>query len=729
MSPHQKHKTQVLHATGYSILLARPHALANNNELKTVAHRFSLRSDQRTNADAAFADSDISDGQTANACNRGLLQAVSFPLERGGMPSYKLATETILPMNEFKYRADIDGLRALAVSLVLLFHAGLGFPGGFVGVDVFFVISGFLITGILWKKEQEIHLSEFWIRRTRRILPASLVVVAATLVAGYVILLPSDFSSLAKSAIAQQAMVSNVFFWRNTGYFSGDAELKPLLHTWSLGVEEQFYLGYPLLVSVLRRFSRRTATASLAAMFVVSFAMSEWGIQTRPSAAFFLLPTRAWEMIMGGLLQIAPVTSRPNKTLSCLLEAVGLTAILAPALLYGPSTRFPALSALPPCLGAALIIHANSHDHNILGKLLSTKPAVYVGLLSYSLYLWHWPILSYLKHINCGATPSLLSRISALAASFVISAVTMRLIETPFRSRKLLPQTKHLILATALSSIFIVGCSSLIVLRDGYPGRFSQRALSYAAAKKSASFIRQVTTADISSGNIPEFGETSSPCKCVIWGDSHAMALTSGLDSVLKEYHTKGIQTTHASTAPILDFYVTERYGLNENAPAFNSAVIDMIIKQEVQGVILAGLWSSYTKNKQFEECLYTTTEKLIQAGIQVAIVRDVAMHKADIPTLLSMSDRFGWDQEAIGVTQADYAQANDRCDQVFSKLRNRGVMVLDPQPLLTDERGFWRSQFNGVSMYRDSHHLSTAGSLRISPIYIPFIEALCNSE
>ena len=223
-------------------------------------------------------------------------------------------------MIDFKYRPDVDGLRAVAVTLVLLFHAGLGFSGGFIGVDVFFVISGFLITGLILKEQEsgKFSLANFWVRRIRRIIPAATVVVVAVLVAGFFILLPRDYEDLGKSAIAQQLMLSNVYFWRNTGYFDGPADLKALLHTWSLAVEEQFYLGYPFLMMLLHRFGRKVTVGALTFLGVGSLIVSVYGVEHHPSATFFLLPTRAWELLIGGLICFLP---KPTRVPSWLLAS------------------------------------------------------------------------------------------------------------------------------------------------------------------------------------------------------------------------------------------------------------------------------------------------------------------------------------------------------------------------------------------------------------------------
>ena len=234
-------------------------------------------------------------------------------------------------MIDLKYRPDVDGLRAVAVLLVLLFHADLGFTGGFVGVDVFFVISGFLITGLILKKQREnrFELSQYWIRRIRRILPASMLMTGVTLIVGRFILMPPDYQNLGASALAQQLMVSNLYFWQNTGYFDAPANLQPLMHTWSLAVEEQFYLIFPFLLYSMGRFSSRVQLSALIPLFSMSFIASEWCVQNEPSAAYFLLPSRAWEMILGGLICYLPVPTTRFQKINGFFSLASLTTIVA----------------------------------------------------------------------------------------------------------------------------------------------------------------------------------------------------------------------------------------------------------------------------------------------------------------------------------------------------------------------------------------------------------------
>ena len=301
------------------------------------------------------------------------------------------------------YRADIDGLRAVAIVLVVLFHATSRCPGGFIGVDVFFVISGFLITALLLDEQRRdrFRLGEFWIRRVRRLLPAAVVMVSATLIAGFWFMLPEHYEDLAKSAIAQQLLVSNVHFMRKSGYFDGSAELMPLLHTWSLAVEEQFYVGYPPLLLLLGRLPRRMMVAALVVLAAVSFAVSDWGVRTHPEATFYLLPTRAWEILIGGLICFAPMPRHRSAWVANLLAGLGMSGILLSAWLFNAVTPFPGRAALLPCLATAMVIYANSLTTTLVGRFLQMRPVVFVGLVSYSLYLWHWPILSFLRYLRC----------------------------------------------------------------------------------------------------------------------------------------------------------------------------------------------------------------------------------------------------------------------------------------------------------------------------------------
>ena len=296
------------------------------------------------------------------------------------------------------YRADIDGLRALAVLPVLFFHFHIKlFSGGFVGVDIFFVISGYLITQIIFAdlKRDRFSIVTFYERRIRRIFPALLTVLAVTTLVAFTVLLPAEVEDYGKSLMAATISFSNVYFWSESGYFDAPASLKPLLHTWSLGVEEQFYLLFPLLMAWLYRNHRRYLPHVLIVAALASFGAAVYVMQTNPSSAFYLPHLRAWELMIGAMLAIGMFPPLLKSWQRELAASVGFALIVFAVLTYTAATPFPGLNAVAPCVGAALILAAGQHGTTVVGRVLSLKPIVWVGLISYSLYLWHWPVMSF----------------------------------------------------------------------------------------------------------------------------------------------------------------------------------------------------------------------------------------------------------------------------------------------------------------------------------------------
>ena len=301
-----------------------------------------------------------------------------------------------------KYRGEIDGLRTLAVVPVILFHAGIApFGGGFIGVDVFFVISGYLISTIIINELDEGRFSilRFYERRARRILPALFFVMLACVPFAWFWLMPRDLRDFAESLTAVTFFVSNFLFWMEAGYFETTAELKPLLHTWSLAVEEQYYIIFPVLMMILMPLGQRVVMISLVVLFIASLILSQWGIYNRPSATFFLLPARGWELLVG---VFAAIYLRKNPdftrtTQADLLSIAGLILIVVPIFIYTHDTPFPGAYALPATIGTGLII-LFARKGTIANKLLATRPMVAIGLVSYSAYLWHQPVFAFFKH-------------------------------------------------------------------------------------------------------------------------------------------------------------------------------------------------------------------------------------------------------------------------------------------------------------------------------------------
>ncbi|HEX3776018.1 MAG TPA: acyltransferase [Polyangiaceae bacterium] len=404
-------------------------------------------------------------------------------------------------MAKLSYRPEIDGLRAIAVGVVLLYHLGLGVPGGYVGVDVFFVISGFLITTLVVADiaAGEFGLAQFWERRVRRIAPALLLVLTLTTVVSWFMLVPADFDAFGRSLTYESLLLSNVFFWKTTNYF-GSSDTQPLLHTWSLAVEEQFYLLFPVLLMALTRLGRARLRVWLGLIACASFAWSLRATVRHPVDAFYLLPARAWELLVGAVLAMSgPVRARA--WIREILGWLGATLILAASLHYDSETRFPGAAALPPCLGAALIIWSNFPAQTSLGKVLSLRPFVLLGLCSYALYLWHWPVLIFAKYWS----PVALSKtegIALAALSLVLALGTWRFVETPFRRRRVLARRPLLLGSATLALLVFFSVGRVIHRQDGLPARFRPDALAYIDASNDKAFersLRQPTPSPVTS--------------------------------------------------------------------------------------------------------------------------------------------------------------------------------------------------------------------------------------
>tara|TARA_Y100000588_G_scaffold392157_1_gene503044 strand:- start:44 stop:1978 length:1935 start_codon:yes stop_codon:yes gene_type:complete len=371
-----------------------------------------------------------------------------------------------------RYRSEIDGLRAVAVIPVIFFHAGIeSFKGGFVGVDVFFVVSGYLITSIILSdlEKNTFSLINFYERRIRRILPALFVVSAVCVPIASIWLLPTDTVNFAKSLIGVTTFSSNIIFWLDSGYFDTAAELKPLLHTWSLAVEEQYYLLFPLFMIITIRLGFRWSLTILVIIFFVSLILAHWASFNRPSAAFYLLPARAWEILLGSF--VAYYASRIYqikipKVLEQILGALGLLLIVFSVLYFDEETPSPGLYMLCPTIGAALVI-VFATQGTFVQYVLSTKIMVGIGLISYSLYLWHQPLFAFSKYINfdpLGHTEIFL----LMALAFILAYLTWRFIETPFRDRKRI--NRKIVFRIVLASFLVLlGSALVLVEKRGFP--------------------------------------------------------------------------------------------------------------------------------------------------------------------------------------------------------------------------------------------------------------------
>lgn len=427
-----------------------------------------------------------------------------------------------------KYRPEIDGLRAVAVVPVILFHAGFSWvSGGFVGVDVFFVISGYLITAILLKDLQENRFSVigFYERRARRILPAlfSVLIVVTPLAIAW--LRPSQLKDYSEALFATVGFSSNILYWLTAGYFEPNSDLNLLLHTWSLGVEEQFYLFFPLLLAYLWRKHRSRASIYIGVICLASILLAEVGWRVFPTANFYLLPSRAWELGAGSLCAFH-LHARSTWRSSQVLSAIGLLLILSSVFWLTGNTPFPSLATLLPVMGSALIIlGAGSAD--LVGRMLGSRPFVLIGKLSFSAYLWHQPLMA-LARLRSLTTPSPVLMGALAIASLGIAYLSWRFIEEPFRGRagrRLLHTRSHIFFASALGSALLLTIGFSGYLSNGWPQRQTP-------SGKSFSELSLENLVQINHGLSPRCEghfTLSDECRTgphpdvLVWGDSYAM--------------------------------------------------------------------------------------------------------------------------------------------------------------------------------------------------------------
>ncbi|MGD0846029.1 acyltransferase family protein [Bradyrhizobium sp.] len=521
-----------------------------------------------------------------------------------------------------RYRPDIDGLRAIAVTLVVCFHAfPEAMPGGFIGVDIFFVISGFLITGIIAREldQQQFGLLAFYARRIRRIFPALIVVLGATLVLGWLWMLPLAYAQLSADVFASAAFVSNIALWLQSGYFDIESGRKPLLHLWSLGIEEQFYLCWPLILMLAARL-RLSLLAVASVLGLASFALNVALIGSDPVATFYLPFTRAWELLAGGVLACGWNQLRHTSAASNLRAAAGLVLIAIAAGVLDSKSAFPGWWGLLPVAGAALLLSAPAAWG--CRHLLSSPAMVRIGLISYPLYLWHWPLLVFFGIIKF-APLTLLERALIVALSFALAALTYRLVEVPFRFGR--PNRRGIAgLCAGMGLVALAG--GVIVAGRGFDFRLPAQIREMTDVRTDSSKWRlHECLLDLSR-------EMSFADSCVdrdrrplilLWGDSTAGALLPGLRKA-QETRDFGIaQFTSSSCIPALN---TDIAGV-PNCRAINDKVLVLALKIKPDIVLLHGTWGG-----SLDGVAETVKALKQQTGARIIVLGSVPWWKRGLP-------------------------------------------------------------------------------------------------
>lgn len=537
------------------------------------------------------------------------------------------------------YRPDIDGLRALAILPVVWFHSGLpGLPGGFTGVDTFFVISGFLISSIIHRHVSAGTFSfvNFYERRVRRIAPALLVVLAATLGVGYALLLPWELIQLGKSAIAAIAMVPNVFFWREAGYFALGEQVTPLLHTWSLGVEEQFYLFFPVVLIVAERL--KIVRPTVVVIAAISFALCIYGTATSPSATFYLLPTRAWELMLGAMLAVG-VFSIPQR-LAAPASAIGAAMLLGAALYVTKASAFPGWVAAIPAVGALLIIAAG--ENNPVNRGIGNPVFVWVGEVSYSLYLWHWPVFAFLRHYQADPTLTPPFALLGICLSFALAAVSFKWIEEPARDSA--TPYRKVVIGSVLGAAVVISVALLPVFTAGLPQRFTPQVLAHANRKADFAPLA-MSCVDVPFDQIDQrcaIGPAGKP-SFVLWGDSHAAAVSEGVGLGLNR---PGLVVSTNSCAPTGAWTNSTMVGRDPAACRVrNAATLRRILRDPtIRTVVLSSFWLSHDRNggAAMWQSVDEVAQQLKASGREVIVVAGIPEPGANVPWASAINQRFG---------------------------------------------------------------------------------------
>ena len=665
-----------------------------------------------------------------------------------------------------KYRREIDGLRAVAVLPVILFHAGFNyFEGGFVGVDVFFVISGYLITTIILADMNNgtFSIVTFYERRARRILPVLFFVMFCCLPFAWLWLLPTHLKDFSKSLTAVSLFSSNIFFWKGSGYFDTAAELKPLLHTWSLAVEEQYYILFPLFLLALWKLRKRWIFGILIALALISLTMAHIGAYSYPSATFYLLPTRGWELAIGAIIAFYFLYKRDqiefirsNKSISEAFSFIGLSLICYSIFAFNKSTPFPSIYALIPTVGAALIIIFSTVDTTV-GRLLSSKLMVGIGLLSYSAYLWHQPLFVFARYRSM-TEPGVMLLVVLSCLSIVFAYFSWRYIEIPFRDKKTFGRKKIFCFAV-VGSIFFAATGFAGRMNKGWAGRIPSDLNMIFNNAIEISPIEKLCQPPIISHAKDSYVMPDNAKRYVyLIGDSHAGALAStlqhgiedlrinngmdigfmafvknGCPPVTKVYRSNGEKGEEVCKSHNDDVYsyissnnsieyivMSTRWTLNYVGDRFNNFEGGIEYGGPANLVVVYDDIKYYNDKKLISERYTESIKYLINLGKKVILVYPIPEVGWNVPDYFlkySFSNKIDSNNTNPVIGSTSYDVFVNRNNEVYNILDSIGehpnLFRVYPDKIFCNTFASERCsvQNNGQIFYRDDDHPSLAGS------------------
>jgi peptidoglycan/LPS O-acetylase OafA/YrhL len=638
------------------------------------------------------------------------------------------------------YRADIDGLRAIAVTAVICYHARIpGFQGGFVGVDVFFVISGYLITQLLDSAHDVSArqlLAQFFLRRARRLLPALFAMLAVCTAVAMLLYLPEDLRLYGRDLSLAVVFLGNAGAWLHGGYFAAAECFAPLRHLWSIGVEEQFYLLYPLCLLALTRQFKRLRVTLLVAAALLSLLLAYLAAAHRPVLNYFVLPTRAWELLLGAAIALSPNLLRRAARLREILAVVSLLG-LATVIWRSSTDGFPQAANLTACICTGLLIIAGAPGSSFVGRMLSVRPLVVTGLISYSLYLWHTPVLAFFGYYQI-RDPGRVETALLLLVIYLLGLLSWVAVEKPVRMGRLSGANAPF-LATMLASCALLAATGYFLWRsEGMPGRFGPAVLAPLLAVESAPVIPgdcgQLSFGSMAAGNLCSFGpQNESAPRVVVWGDSHAYALLPAYEALARADNLRIFFATSGACWPLPgaergppgDFW-------HDRCSHFNAALLSAIRHLHPQRVILNAYWGDAAPGPEpvarlrpppmaAESTLINNVSRALaqlrSAEPSICMVLTVPGYSYPIPYALAMAKRRAISEQTLSISRTQALREYQPMEQVLRRLSTQqDLRLVDPKDVLCPANRCLLRAADGAILYRDISHLTKEGAMMLYP-------------
>lgn len=637
-------------------------------------------------------------------------------------------------MAAIEYKKHIDGFRSLAVLAVVLSHLDIPFfRGGYIGVDIFFVISGYLLTSIINKQitSNNFSIIDFYEKRIRRIIPAYYFLLIFTSLLSIQLLLPKETISYYKSLLSSLLYSSNFHFYFESGYFDAINTSKPLLHTWSLAVEEQFYFFLPMLLILLNKVSIKVRNTIIFTLLLSSLMFTITYSLFNLSATFYLLPSRIWEFLSGSIIALGLYPKVDNKKINETLSLIGLLSICACILVYNEYTVFPGYHVILPIFGTVLLIGSNHSNITIIGKFFSQSFLVFIGKISYSLYLWHWIFIVFVKEIYLNEI-TVLHKIFIFILSIIISYFSWKFIETPIRNKKVLKTKKSLILFFSLSTILFVCLSLFVIMKKGLPNRYDktisniEKTIYETNPRASTCFADNLSEVNelkkqMIKNTLCE-AEVNQPQnndhKVLLWGDSHSYAIFSTFEFLAKNKKFNLYHYGLSGCPPLMGLFLNSN-PTNKECRNFNDLVFSNIINSKIKKVILVARWSEYSKRLEssITPHLEYTIKKLRSHKIDIWIVVQPPEHPNNIKKLIykklnkgkSLSLKATPPNEFYGISKESH-HMNNKDLYTFLNSYKRQVQLINFNDFFCpkDKCLIYKDE---MILYKDGNHISNAAA------------------